>query len=69
MVRYHDTLWCDGCGVEIHWKPFTAGRRSFCCLKCLQGEVCDCGSDLEDYHSVQKELSGAAIHPPLKQNG
>jgi len=69
MVRYRDTLWCDGCGVEIHWKPFTADRHSFCCLKCLQGEVCDCGSEPEDYPEVQRELSGAVIHPPLKQNG
>ena len=69
MVRYRDTLWCDGCGVEIHWKPVTEGQRSYCCLKCLRGEVCDCGNDLEDYLPTSRKLPGSIVDLPLNKNG
>ncbi len=51
MVRYHDTLWCDGCGVEIYWKPSVKDQRNYCCERCLKGEVCDCAEAFEQYTS------------------
>ena len=38
MVRYHDTLWCDGCGIEITWEPIEQDRLFFCCQNCFDGE-------------------------------
>jgi hypothetical protein len=58
MVRYRDTLWCDGCGVEIRWKPIVKDQRSYCCLKCLNGEVCNCAAILEDYPPTSAKRSG-----------
>ena len=51
MVRYHDTLWCDGCGVEIHWTPLEKGQLVFCCRRCLMGEECDCEDFQDEYPS------------------
>ena len=51
MAWYADTLWCDGCGVEIHWEPITKEELFFCCRKCINGEECDCGETQEEYPS------------------
>lgn len=48
MVRIDDTLWCDGCGVEILWAPVIYDRRYFCCEVCCRGEECDCAQRLEE---------------------
>lgn len=48
MVRIDDTLWCDGCGVEILWAPVIYDRRNFCCEVCCRGEECDCALRLEE---------------------
>ncbi|MFN2112027.1 MAG: hypothetical protein ACK2TT_02805 [Anaerolineales bacterium] len=69
MVRYRDTLWCDGCGVEITWKPVVKGQHSYCCMKCLHGEVCDCGNDREDYLPDSKKTPAESLHLPLNENG
>ena len=47
MVWISDTLYCDGCGVEITCKPFTAGRRVYCCEVCAAGFPCTCEERLE----------------------
>ncbi len=47
MVRYKDTLWCDGCGVEIRWEPIVNNGLSYCCRDCMQGNRCNC-EELED---------------------
>jgi hypothetical protein len=47
MARYADTLWCDGCGVEIVWAPLVAGERHYCCADCFDGFPCKCGERLE----------------------
>ncbi len=47
MVRYQDTLWCDGCGIEILWEPEEKSRLFFCCQECLEGNSCSC-SIIED---------------------
>ena len=55
MVWYHDTLWCDGCGVEIRWAPLEKSQHTYCCQKCLKGEECDCEEYLDEYPAnVQK---------------
>ena len=44
MVRIEETIFCDGCGVEITWAPFSVGKRHYCCQDCLYGLCCDCES-------------------------
>ncbi len=51
MARYKDTLWCDGCGVEIQWEPIEKSQLFFCCRKCLLGEICDCDDFQDEYPS------------------
>ena len=69
MVRYRDTLWCDGCGVEISWKPVVRSQHSYCCTKCLHGEVCDCGNDLEDYFAGSKKMPTESLQLLINENG
>jgi hypothetical protein len=57
MVRYQDTLWCDGCGIEITWEPVEKGYLFFCCLSCLDGEKCHCGEEDEEYQSSAKTIN------------
>jgi hypothetical protein len=43
MARDNDSIWCDGCGVEILWAPVCAEARDFCCADCRDGFACECG--------------------------
>jgi hypothetical protein len=61
MARYQDTLWCDGCGIEIHWEPIERNQLFFCCTKCLQGEECDCGDDHEEQYPAGIEQADLII--------
>lgn len=65
MVHYHDTLWCDGCGVEICWKPIQKDQRSYCCGRCLNGEVCNCAESLEEYPNRISNQSRIPADLPL----
>jgi hypothetical protein len=47
MARMDDTIWCDGCGVEILWGPVVAFSREYCCRDCLDGLECKCGERME----------------------
>lgn len=47
MVQYQETVWCDGCGVEINWSPVIYHNRKYCCEDCLKGFVCRCGERIE----------------------
>lgn len=47
MSRYTNTIWCDGCGVEITWGPRVEGERHYCCQDCLDGLPCKCGERME----------------------
>jgi hypothetical protein len=67
MVRYRDTLWCDGCGVEIRWKPEIKDQLSYCCWKCLRGEVCHCAEVLEEYPTTSSKQPGMPIDLPLNK--
>lgn len=57
MVRYQDTLWCDGCGIEITWEPVEKDRLFFCCLSCLEGENCRCGEEEEQYPPTARSVN------------
>lgn len=48
MVQHQNTVWCDGCGVEILWPPVASGDRVFCCADCQGGLGCECGEELEE---------------------
>ena len=56
MVRYQDTLWCDGCGVEIRWEPEVKDDQQFCCQACSWGEKCNCEILEEEYSFPDKNL-------------
>ena len=47
MARYRNTLWCDGCGIEIHWEPIERNDLKYCCLDCQDGIQCMC-EEVED---------------------
>ncbi len=46
-MRYQDTVWCDGCGVEITWAPEPKAQLHYCCAACFAGRPCDCAARLE----------------------
>ena len=61
MARYQDTLWCDGCGVEVTWGALVQGKRIYCCQDCLEGLGCDCANRIEfDEERRPREHSQAA---------
>ena len=47
MVRYKDTFWCDGCGIEIRWEPVAIDDLIYCCRECSEGIQCQC-EEIED---------------------
>ncbi len=56
MVRYKDTLWCDGCGIEIRWVPVRDRTFIFCCDQCRKGFRCECDDrdDEEEFFWVKE---------------
>ncbi len=47
MVKMEDTVFCDGCGVEIALSPVVKDHGEYCCEDCAQGYECDCGRRTE----------------------
>ena len=47
MARHTDTIFCQGCGVEILWGALIAHKGYYCCQDCLDGRPCTCGERLE----------------------
>jgi hypothetical protein len=47
MVKIEDTLFCDGCGVEISLSPVIKDHREYCCEDCAKGYECKCGERME----------------------
>ncbi len=65
MVQYRETIWCDGCGVEILWTPLIEKGLQYCCLDCQQGFGCDCGEILEEEYrekGSQSQTSTPQLH-------
>jgi hypothetical protein len=50
-MRIEETIYCDGCGVEILWAPVKEKHREYCCTDCRDGYECSCGArmDEDDY--------------------
>jgi nucleotide-binding universal stress UspA family protein len=47
MSRIENTLFCDGCGIEIVCKPYMSNNRTYCCEDCAAGKPCVCENRLE----------------------
>ncbi len=47
MVKMEDTVFCDGCGVEIPLSPVVKDHGEYCCADCAQGYECDCAKRME----------------------
>ncbi len=47
-MRKGETVFCDGCGVEVLWTPVRAGQQVYCCEDCRDGFECHCGPGMED---------------------
>jgi hypothetical protein len=52
MSNIEQTIFCDGCGVEVFWGPMIIGNKRYCCQDCLDGRPCRCGErqEMEDDH-------------------
>lgn len=48
MAKVKDTLYCDGCGVEILCQPVVMGQWIYCCQDCARGLPCQCGERMEE---------------------
>ncbi len=47
MVKIENTVFCDGCGVEIPLSPVVKDQGEYCCEDCAQGYECECGKRME----------------------
>ncbi len=56
MAKLQDSVFCDGCGIEVTWTPYyrepthnqlgirqRVRRGEYCCQDCAQGYKCSCG--------------------------
>jgi hypothetical protein len=61
MSKTGNTVYCDGCGVEITWSPVIKGVHDYCCQDCSEGLRCKCGERLEqeDNRRETRAVSGA----------
>jgi hypothetical protein len=55
MSRMNNTIWCDGCGLEIIWLPLVISGRHYCCQECMRGLACQCyrWSELDEERRVE----------------
>ena len=59
MGRIENTVWCDGCGIEIPLAPTKCKDYEFCCQGCAGGLPCWCGIfwfDDDDYEREAPSL-------------
>jgi hypothetical protein len=59
MVKIENTLFCDGCGVEIPLSPVIKDQREYCCEDCAQGYQCKCGERME--LEMQRRAGGSGV--------
>ncbi len=69
MTRIDDTIWCDGCGVEIVGRPLVItgkgkNKQEYCCEACSQGLECSCfgWAEQDEYGSRRKPMLVADYH-------
>lgn len=63
MTGIEETVWCDGCGVELTWAPVVVGKHRYCCLDCQAGIPCRCGERLE-IDEDRREKPASSPQPP-----
>ncbi len=63
MSRKNNTIWCDGCGEEVHWVPLMKDGCHYCCQDCLEGFPCECyrWSELD----LDRRVDLDAENPPI----
>jgi hypothetical protein len=54
MVQFDDSLFCDGCGVEIRWAPVIEKGKQYCCCDCRDGLECNCGAEMDEEQRGRK---------------
>lgn len=47
MVKMIDTVFCDGCGVEIPLSPVIKDHSEYCCVDCAHGYECRYDEQME----------------------
>lgn len=59
MTHLEETLYCDGCGVEIGVGAQRVGSQVYCCPVCAQGLDCSCALrfDEEERRAGGRELA------------
>lgn len=59
MSKTGNTVFCDGCGVEITWSPVIKVMHDYCCRYCYEGLSCKCGErqEQEDNRREHKAVS------------
>ena len=60
MTRSEDTLWCDGCGTEILWNPYTIRQQDFCCQDCAAGIKCKC-AEIMNWDEEYQDAPGPTV--------
>jgi hypothetical protein len=63
MEREDNTVWCEGCGVEVIWGPTIVDKRYYCCPECADGLQCDCGVRMEMEDDRRIGASGGSNAP------
>ncbi len=49
-------IYCDSCGIAIHWLPTVIGEHTYCCTGCAGGGPCTC-----DYDRLPRREERAAM--------
>lgn len=58
MVRIEDTIFCDGCGIELYMAPVMVGQKYYCCKDCSECRECDCGAR-QEFEDERRESTSA----------
>lgn len=61
MSIYKNTVWCDGCGIEILWIPHPSENLHYCCQTCKNGFKCECQPETDE---EEERLSRTPPHVP-----
>ncbi len=63
MNDWLETLWCDGCGIEISGPFVETPGKAYCCDDCRTGWGCACGDRLEWEQGRRLAANEAAAVP------
>ena len=62
MAGYGNTIWCDGCGAEILYRPYFVNENVFCCQDCALGFSCKCSRTLEWEEDYREPTSNLPVY-------